>query len=496
MPIFFAAAPTAVTNSQGSGVGLHADSHTTQPMSVVGHIGYNLYATTWTQWTLTVDTMASGATEFTATVRVGNTDQYDLILPTSDAAAGPTLTALGHTLGRATYATLPNVGVAAPPTGTPFGFHWAQDVGIAHRGRSAIKYVLQDQHWTSALVGGGRVEAVFDKTNTPGVYAVLGTPTAGRMNVNTEALAQVPWPARGNFTGMRVYASSGTAEGFGPSPGFPARFQVRVNNAVTSLTIVVTPGVISYDLTAVHSVSFGDLVTLHAQPFSWAAGSAFHGWCQLTFLPVAADAPFPPVDPTSGFAIAPLGGAPHYWQTGRWRVAGMPTGRLVQECNPNNHSDIFAVPFFVANSTTIVEEMALTVVGNGNGLAKLGIYEAISSRDLYPGPRITQTTSGTNLSLASPGFKSLPVDSVVQLVPNKLYFGVAAVTSWIVDEVKAVDNNNYAMMVGVGSGGEPIFGWGGAYTPFTLPDQFPADIPLFNGNVPAIGYAVQSGVVI
>jgi hypothetical protein len=367
-------------------------------------------------------------------------------------------------------------------------------VGIAHRGRSAIKYVLQDQHWTSALVGGGRVEAVFDKTNTPGVYAVLGTPTAGRMNVNTEALAQVPWPARGNFTGMRVYASSGTAEGFGPSPGFPARFQVRINNAVTSLTIVVTPGVISYDLTAVHSVSFGDLVTLHAQPFSWAAGSAFHGWCQLTFLPVAATAEHPPIDPDSGFLVASAGAGAGAFLAGRWHVAGGPRGPNTQNRTGNPATALMAVPFFVPVSGATFDTLAIAVTDAFNqGQARFGIYEAIGSHDLYPG-RLVQATS-VQVLLTSEGFKPAAIDSPGPLASDRRYYAAMVVTSFAtgVRQIRAV---TFGAPIGVGSDGELAFMWGGSYGSYTLPDPFPADIPLATGAAPAIAYGVQSASAI
>jgi hypothetical protein len=207
--------------------------------------------------------------------------------------------------------------------------------------------------------------------------------------------------------------------------------------------------------------------------------------------------PPPPTNPDSGFALAPQGGAPVFWQAGRWRVAGMPYGRLGGVMAGGDTPRIYAVPFYVADSTTILDALQLVVTNAFiTGQARLGLYVAIGSHDLYPGSLLA--AGSATLALTAVGPVSVQI-SATALVPNQLYYAAAVVTSLaaVTRDIRGVGADWYTMPLGITSGGAAI-AWAGSHA-FTLPSQFPPDIPPkvgINAMVPAIGLGVASGVVV
>ncbi len=507
MPIFLASAPVGVGSGQDPLVGLMADSYGVSGTSAAAGVGQLVQAAAVREWTLAVNTpIGTGDGNVTAYIHASQADYgaTALTLVRSSSPSAATALALGFELGRTAWASVSDVTLNAVfPSPVPLltddvGVHYtAPTLTSQRRARSAIAYTLTTD-FASALVGGGRVEAMVSKAASAGVYAVPGTPMTGRITETVEARAQVPWPCRGTVTGMTVVAYSSSVTSGGTSPQFPTRFTLRLNGADTAVTATAQNSAKLTSVSAVTSIGFGDLVSLKVEALSFATGSYFHGWCELHFLPVVATAPGVPTDPDSGFALAPQGGNPVFWQAGRWRIAGMPHGRLGDIMAPTLFAPrIYAVPFFTADSTTVIDALQLVVTAAAaTGQAKLGIYAAIGSHDLYPGDLI-QAGSAT-VSIASIGAATVSISATL-LTPNQLYYGVAVITSHTGGtNLRAIGADDITMPLGIGSGGA-VIGWTGSHG-FTLPSRFtvgvPPNVAAANATAPAIGLGVASGTVI
>lgn len=205
----------------------------------------------------------------------------------------------------------------------------------------------------------------------------------------------------------------------------------------------------------------------------------------------------PAADTASGFVFAPPGGHPAYWQRGRWRVAGMPKGSLLLDKVGGESPFLWAIPFYVADSTTILDTLRVTVVDPPvTGQVRLGIYVAIGSHDLYPGSQVLAHSA--TLALTALGNVTAAMSATL-LRPNLLYFAVMAVTSFtsLTKGVRAVADDNSPLVLGIGSGSNvPGMAWAGSHG-FTLPSPFPQGIPLYTeARMPAISWGVASGTVV
>jgi hypothetical protein len=315
MPIFLATTSVSVTDSISPLIGLMADAYVSSPTTTPAGHGFLVSAARSREWTLSVNTPINpGGPEMGAAIRRGSGDLPPaLTLVTSTSPQGALYIALGYTLGRTANAThdvtFPAAGTSNPLTADGAGVHFAvSSIAYPLTARAAISYTL-DPSYQSALVGGGRVGFMVSKAASAGVYAVPGTPMAMPIAQATEALAQVPWPTRGTFTGITVVAYSSTVVSGGASPQFPTQFTLRVAGGDTTLTATASGTASLYAGTSSVGVAFGDLVSLKVQALSSAVGSYFHGWCELMWLPSLADPPTPPAPPPAAQPPWVMGGA-------------------------------------------------------------------------------------------------------------------------------------------------------------------------------------------
>jgi hypothetical protein len=447
MPIFLATTSVSVTDSISPLIGLMSDAYVSSPTTTPAGHGFLVSAARSREWTLSVNTPINPGTQMGAAIRRGSGDLPPaLTLVTSSSPQGALWMALGYTLGRTANAThdvtVPAAGTSNPLTADGAGVHFAvSSIAYPLTARAAILYTL-DPSYQSALVGGGRVGFMVSKAASAGVYAVPGTPMTMPITQANEALAQVPWPTRGTFTGITVVAYSSTVASGGASPQFPTQFTLRVNGLATAATVTASGTASRYSTSAVASIVVGDLVSLQVQALSWAAGSYFHGWCELQFLPVTATAPEPPPPPPFLGVQAPEGADVFFWQSVAshanlpgWHMTGFVRG----DRGANNvgivgaNQQWLAMPYIFPRTTTIGGlGVLVTVAGVGGELARFGVWVARSSNNLYPGSLVADCGIA---SLASTGLRS--VATSVGVYPNHFYF-LGLVTSGFEGFGKAV----------------------------------------------------------
>jgi hypothetical protein len=108
---------------------------------------------------------------------------------------------------------------------------------------------------------------------------------------------------------------------------------------------------------------------------------------------------------------------------------------------------MWAIPFFVARSGTVVDGMGVMKLAGDQGIFRPGIYESISENDLYPGARLAQTSFSINSGATlgdGLGFRENSF-SPIMLKGNMLYWLVTATASMAGagDDFLAMDQIHY-----------------------------------------------------
>lgn len=207
----------------------------------------------------------------------------------------------------------------------------------------------------------------------------------------------------------------------------------------------------------------------------------------------------PPPDPPASMAPplaapflgvqAPSGADLHFWSsvastaalTG-WQMAGHGRGTIVENQIPTQ-LQLYAAPFITPRSGSRIGAVGLVVTTSQQGLARIGVYEARSTSDIYPGTLVLDVGT-VELNTAGLTFTATSVG----IVPDKLYYFVVVWSGFSSGRMRTYTNADQPWGLGATSGGTAILGWSVAGS-MTLPATYPNNAVTFGGvfeRLPAI----------